>query len=256
MTLSITIIGHNEGYHLEELLPTLDWADEVVYVDCESNDDSLEIASKNGCKTFSRPNDMNLNRNKSFAMENSNGEWIFYLDPDERISQRLAEEILSRLAAGPSEVAFKLDRRNYFFGHWLKRGGQYPDTQLRLFRRGKAHFPNRHVHEKLAVDGKIGKLQQAMAHYSYLTISQFIQKFDFYTSFEAKFLQQQGEKVSGKNHFRYFLWKPFTRFWKRYLLKGGFRDGVPGFFAAVFDAVNFMVRYFKLWELQKKTPAE
>jgi len=85
MNLSITIIGHNEVEHLRELLPQLKWAHEIVYVDCESHDGSLEVARELGCRVFSRPNNTNLNVNKSYAMEQANGDWVFYVDPDERI---------------------------------------------------------------------------------------------------------------------------------------------------------------------------
>ncbi len=247
-TLSITIIGHNEGEHLRELLSTLQWADEVVYVDCESADDSLQIAREAGCRVFERPNNPNLNVNKAFAIEQASGDWIFYLDPDERLPEALQQEIRQTIAHPGQAVAFELNRRNHYFGRWLKHGSQYPDVQLRLFRRGKAHFPLRHVHEKLVVDGKIGKLTNDMLHYPYRNISQYFQKFNFYTSFEADFLYRSGVKPSFRNALRYWVTTPFWRFFRRYVLKGGFLDGWPGFFACYFDALNFVVRYFKLLE--------
>ena len=108
MTISITIIGHNEVDHLNELLPQLEWSDEVIYVDCESSDGSLGKAEALGCKTFSRPNDRNLNVNKSFAMDQASGDWIFYLDPDERIPSELVEEIREIVASETEYSAFRL----------------------------------------------------------------------------------------------------------------------------------------------------
>jgi glycosyltransferase involved in cell wall biosynthesis len=200
MNLSITIIGHNEVEHLRKLLPQLKWADEIVYVDCESHDGSLEVARETGCRVYSRLN-------------------------------------------------FKLKRRNHYFGKWLRHGSQYPDTQLRLFRKDSAHFPNQHVHEKLVVEGRVGKLENDMLHFPYLNISQFLSKFDFYTGVEAGYLRDSGVQITTINSLRFFLLKPFSRFLRRYFLKGGFRDGLPGLFCAIFDALNFVVRYFKLWEL-------
>ena len=81
MNLSVTIIGHNEVDHLRELLPQLKWATEIVYVDCESQDDSLEVARDLGCRVFSSPNNTNLNVNKIYAMEQPSGDWVFYVDP-------------------------------------------------------------------------------------------------------------------------------------------------------------------------------
>ena len=247
-TLSITIIGHNEADHLQELLPQLSWADEVVYVDCDSEDDSLAVAKNHGCRSFSRPNNRNLNVNKSFGIEQTSSDWVFYLDPDERLPEELVQEIYEIKGSNTPHVAFRLNRRNHYFGHWLRYGSQYPDSQLRFFRKGKAQFPNRHVHEKLEINGSIGKLHNDMLHHPYLTISQFLRKFDFYTGVEADYLLEAGVRPEWGNHLRFLVLRPWTRFWRRYLLKGGFRDGIPGLFCALFDALNVIVRYCKLWE--------
>ncbi|MBC8259571.1 MAG: glycosyltransferase family 2 protein [SAR324 cluster bacterium] len=252
MNLSITIIGHNEVDHLRELLPQLKWATEIIYVDCESQDGSLNVAREHGCRVFSRPNNTNLNVNKSYALEQATGDWVFYVDPDERLPELLVKEI-EALLENTGNSAFRLNRRNHYFGNWLRHGSQYPDTQLRLFRRNSAHFPNKHVHEKLVVDGSSGKLNNDMLHYPYLNISQFLSKFDFYTGVEAGYLSDSGVKITTVNTLRFLVLKPFFRFLRRYLLKGGFRDGYPGLFCAIFDALNIVVRYFKLWEMSRTT---
>ena len=251
MKLSITCIGHNEAYHLKELLPELlKWGDEVIYVDCESEDQSFELAESLGCRSFRRPNNMNLNVNKSYAMEQATGDWIFYVDPDERFGTELIEEIKKTLSVTTS-AAFKRPRKNHFFGHWLQHGGQYPDYQLRLFKKGKGHFPNEHVHEMLKIDGSVGFLKNPMLHFPYLTISQFIKKMDFYSTFEAQHLHKKGVQPSFANSIKFLFLKPKSRIFRRWIIKGGFRDGVPGLFAAVFDAIGWMLRYFKLWEIHK-----
>ncbi len=247
--ISITIIGHNEAYHLKELLPTLMWADEIIYVDCNSQDESIEIATQSGCVVLSRPNDPNLNVNKSFAIEQTKGDWIFYLDPDERISTDLADEIRQVIKEKSEVSAFTLNRKNHYFGKWLRYGSQYPDEQLRLFKKETAHFPKKHVHERLQIKGATGKLTHNLHHYPYLNISQYLHKFDFYTTFEANFLYEQGKKPNLNLAFKYWFSQPIIRFMRRYFFKSGFRDGWVGFFAALFDSLNFIVRYFKLIEI-------
>ena len=111
--LSVTIIGHNEMVHLQELLPTLIWADEVIYVDCDSSDESYLLAKEAGCRVFHRSNNPNLNVNKAFAIDNASGEWIFYLDPDERIPASLAAEIREKISRPGSVAAFSLKRKNH-----------------------------------------------------------------------------------------------------------------------------------------------
>ena len=252
MAVSIAVIGHNEASHLRELLPQLAWAAEGVYVDCQSNDDSVEVATAHGARVFERENNANLNVNKSYAIGQTSSDWVLYLDPDERIPKALADEICARTTAETTHAAFCLDRRNLFFGHWLRYGSQYPDTQLRLFRSGKAHFPNRHVHEKLVIDGSVGRLEADMVHHSFVDISQFLRKFDFYTTFEARYLFERGVRVGWGNSFKYLLWTPWLRFFRRYVLKRGALDGMAGLFAALFDAMNVVTRYFKLWELEEQ----
>ena len=223
MDISITIIGHNEIDHLKELLPQLFWADEVIYVDCESQDNSLEIAKNHGCIVFSRPNNSNLNVNKSYAIEQASNEWIFYLDPDERIPETLINEI-KKLNKDTVNSAYKLNRRNHCFGVWLKYGSQYPDEQIRLFRKNCAKFPKKHVHEKLLVDGEIGYLKNDLHHFPYLNISQFLKKFDFYTEVEANYLLDSGIRITIPNTLKFLMLKPFPRFLRRYFLKRGFLD--------------------------------
>jgi glycosyltransferase involved in cell wall biosynthesis len=186
-------------------------------------------------------------------MEQATGDWIFYLDPDERLPELFESEIKA-VIQDTTNAAFRLNRRNHYFGNWLRHGSQYPDTQLRLFRKDAAHFPNQHVHEKLVVDGSIGKLNNDMLHFPYLNISQFLSKFDFYTGVEAGYLRDSGVRITAGNTLRFLVLKPFFRFLRRYLLKGGFRDGFPGLFCTIFDALNFVVRYFKLWEMIRNTP--
>ena len=253
-TLSITIIGHSEADHLRRLLPTLAWADEIVYVDCESDDDSYEIASQFTAKAFRRPNDLNLNVNKAFAIEQATTDWVFYLDPDERLPEELVREIRDTLAAGTEYAAFRLPRRNHFFGRWLKHGSQYPDMQLRLFKRGAAEFPCKHVHEKLLVHGSIGRLQKAFDHHPYESLQQLVAKFNFYSSIEAGYLHQSGVSRKPLSWVGLCITKPLTRFLRRYLGKLGFLDGLPGLIAALADALSWPVRWFKARELDNPRP--
>ncbi len=247
-TVTISIIGINEGYHLKRLVEQLEWADEVLYIDCESTDGSLEIAKAAGWNAMSRPNDPNININRGLAIELAKSDWVLYLDPDEELPEDLVAEIKSRISSGEYN-AYKLGRKNYFFGKWLRHGGQYPDVQLRLLKSGKAMFPKKHVHERIAVDGKIGKLGCDMIHYPYLDISQYLKKFDFYTTFEARFMLEAGLKPSGALLFKFCVWKPFSRFFRRLFFKGGILDGWRGLFACAFDAMNFFVRYLKMIEM-------
>lgn len=253
MKLTFTCIGNDELEYIKVLLPELlKLGEEVIYVDCESKDGSYEYAESIGCRVFRKPRHMNANINRTFAFEHVTGDWVFYTDPDETFSQELVDELRQKIKDNPDVKGFKLPRKNYYFGIWLKHGGQYPDHQIRIFKKGYGVFNNRHVHERLHVNGPIGTLETAMGHYPYKDIAQFIKKFDFYSTFEAKYLLEANVKITFANNMKFFFTKPFSRFFRRFFVKQGFRDGIPGFFAALFDAVGWMTRYFKLWEMRGK----
>ncbi|HQG29377.1 MAG TPA: glycosyltransferase family 2 protein, partial [Candidatus Ozemobacteraceae bacterium] len=127
-TIGVSIIAHNEEAHLAGAIESAAFADEVIVVDCASTDRTSEIArSFDRVRLFWRPNDANLNVNKSFGFDQLSTDWIFYLDPDERIPPPLTEEIRRSIADTP-HAAFRLSRRNHFFGRMLAHGGQYPDA--------------------------------------------------------------------------------------------------------------------------------
>lgn len=252
MKLSFVCIGHNEIKHLKELLPELlKISDEVFYLDAESSDGSADYARSIGCVVHVEPNNMNANINRTIAFEKVTGDWIFYVDPDERFPKAIVDELREKVSQDSNVKGFKLPRKNYFFGCWLQYGGQYPDHQIRIFKKGYGIFHNRHVHERLHVNGPIGALKSPMEHYPYEDISQFIRKFDFYCTFEAKYLLKVNTPVNTANNIKFFILKPLNRFFRRYVVKGGFRDGIPGLFACLFDALGWMTRYFKLWEMRK-----
>ncbi|MBF0406354.1 MAG: glycosyltransferase family 2 protein [Candidatus Riflebacteria bacterium] len=254
-TIGISIIAYNEEKNIEAALKSALPADQVVLVDCESHDKTMEIARKfTNLRIFSRPNNANLNINKSFGFSNLSTDWIFYLDPDEIIPEKLWLEIKEMLAGNkPNEYsAFKIPRLNYYFGQPLHHGSMYPDFQTRLFRNGKANFPNRHVHESLKVDGKIGKINNHFEHHPYPDVSTYIKKLDFYTSFQASFWESENIPRNFFSGIFYLLLKPASRFFRRYIIKRGFLDGWQGFAAAAGDVFSNSFSYLKYLELSER----
>ncbi len=234
--ISVSIIGYNEARNLPRCLASLKWADEVVFVDCESSDGSAALAAAAGAKVFSRPNNPNLNVNKQFGLEQCSGDWILYLDPDETVGEELAGE-LKRVAAAGTDAAYLVPRRNFYFGRWLRHGGKYPDRQLRFFRAGKAAFPCVDVHERLRVDGTIGALSSPMDHHPYNTGSELLRKMDFYSGRKTE------REAAGRRAVS--LARAARRFCVNYFLKGGFLDGGAGFVSAVADLFSECLAWIK-----------
>lgn len=255
MKLSIVIITYNEENNIRDCLESVKSADEIIIIDGFSTDKTVEICKKYTNNIYQRKNTSNLNVNKSYGFEKATCDWILYLDADERVSSELTEEIRELLSRNQGSgsvsskfVAYKMPRKNFYFGRWLRYGGHYPDNQLRLFIRGKAHLECLHVHERLQVNGKIGLLHHPLIHHSYPTISQYIKKFDFYTNFEAEYLFQNRKRCCVLH---YLIVEPGLKFIRKYVFKFGFLDGVPGFLACIFHSLGIIVTYGKYWQRLK-----
>lgn len=238
--LSVSVIGHNEERSLPRCLESVKWADELVFVDCASTDGTAAAARRFTDKVFARDNDRNLNVNKQFGIDKCSAEWVLYLDPDEAVTDALKKEIRSAIDAPGGFSAFLLPRRNNYFGRWLKHGGKYPDEQLRLFKKSAASFPCKDVHERLSVQGEIGRLGAPLEHQPYTDAADMVRKADFYSTLKAEKVLRDGKPFP--------LFKGARRFLTNYFLKAGFLDGWQGFAAAVTDLFGETLAFIKYLE--------
>lgn len=244
--ISIAVIAHNEEESAPRTLESAAWADEIVFVDCGSTDRTAAVAAgRQKVRLFSRENSLAVHVNKQFAADQASGDWIFILDADEVISPELKEELLGAVTTGAVN-AYEMPRRNFYFGRWLRHGGKYPDIQLRLFRKGKARFLPLPVHERLEVQGSVGRLLNPLLHYPYRTAADIPRKLGFY----AEALSENYIR-SGRDPLLIFA-RPFTRFISAYLLKLGFLDGAAGLRTALLD---FRVIFASILRFREKTRA-
>jgi len=243
--ISVAILAHNEAEDLAALLEGVAFADEIVVADAESTDDTAEVARRAGAAVIPVKNDFNLNVNKTVAFEGCRGEWILYLDPDERVTPGLAAAVRAAAVADAPYAAYEVPRFNYFFGRYLKHGAAYPDYQLRLFRRGRASFPCVSVHERLRVDGRIGRLAEPLYHRTYPTVADYLRKLPLYVAAGADYLERRGLRPGVGRDLWYLGLRPGVRFWRRYVFKLGFLDGWAGFLACLLDAVQSVLTYYE-----------
>jgi glycosyltransferase involved in cell wall biosynthesis len=250
LPLSVCIIAHDEEENLQRTLDSVcGWAAEVLVLDCASRDRTAEIARAAGVLAGEVPNAApEVNKNKCFDL--ATGEWIFSLDADEIIPDDLKREIETVIAGNPTQAAFKLPRRNYYFGAPLMHGGNYPDSQIRLFRRGRGRFPVGvdTMHDRMTIEGEIGSLDHPFDHHPYPTFQQWLKKFDFYTDYGASVLAARNVPITPKTIRYHMIRRPLRRWAERLFLKRGIRDGVPGVLAATFDLVTNVVSFGKYWE--------
>ncbi len=249
MRLSVTIPTFNEAKNIRLPLDSvLDIADEIVVVDGGSTDDTINIVKSYGekIKLFQVDNPPNFLTNKQRAIEFAKGEWILQLDADEAVSPELKMEIGKRLSDSATQPegfnGFFIPRKNWFLGRYLMKGGVYPDAVLRLYRRKKAHFALKDIHEHAIIDGKVGEMHEALLHHADPDFERYLMRWNRYTSFDAAQLVKKGEAPC---FLCYFIGKPLYTFFMIYFRHLGFQDGFPGFVWALFSSIRFWVIYIK-----------
>lgn len=241
MKLSVIIPTYNEEVYLKNALRSVSFADEIIVIDSLSTDKTVEIAETFGCKVLSRQFD-NFSNQKNHALQYATGEWVLFIDGDERITYKLKQEILDAMESG-KHAGYKLNFPHFFMNRFLY---HHSDNVTRLVLREKCRFDGS-VHEKLIVEGSIGKLKNPVLHFTYKGLMHYISKKDSYAWFQARQLLNKGKKAT----YFHLAFKPFYRFFSSYILRGGFRDGIPGLAVASINAYGVFSRYVKLILLQK-----
>ncbi|MEK7533156.1 MAG: glycosyltransferase family 2 protein [Patescibacteria group bacterium] len=244
ITLSVALAVYNEASNLERCLRSVgNLADEMIVVDGGSSDATVDIAKRLAAKVYHTDNPAMFHINKQKALDKSSGEWILQLDADEVVSASLKEEIRDVIVSGLTPNGYFISRHNYFLGDWLRKGGQYPDYVIRLFRNGFGEFPQQSVHEQIKIDGPVGHLNHALEHYSYTSIAQYWDKSSAYIRLTADELSKRKDSRSVATLFSYLIAKPVGTFLSLYLRHKGFVDGWRGFLFAFFSAMHFPKAY-------------
>ena len=252
-TVACIVITKNEERNIAGCLASARWADELIVVDAESADRTVELARASGAKVFVQPWP-GFGLQKNFGMAQASSDWILILDADERVTEDLRDEVracLGRWQLG-APLAYRIPRRNFFYGAWVRRAGVYPDYQVRLFRRGCAQYNDVAVHENLLVEGEIGTLTGHLDHYTERRIQDHFKKFGLYTTLAA---QEKAKKIRTVSWVD-LIFRPLVVFGKTYLLKQGFRDGVQGLIVCVFASMYTFVKYAKLWDATRQAAAQ
>lgn len=248
-TLSVILITRNEEANLADCLASLEGiAQQIVVVDTNSTDSTLEIAKKHGA-LISQPADWpGFGPQKNRALDLATCEWVLSLDADERLTPALRSEILTAIHHSAQVNCFAIPRLSWYCGRFIRHSGWSPDYVNRLFKRGTARFSEDLVHERLIPDGKEAKLENPMLHFSFMNFSQVLQKIDRYSTASAEQAFAKGKKSSPLTAVLHGIWA-FTR---TYFIRLGFLDGPQGFALAISNGQGTYYRYMKLWQLHQK----
>lgn len=245
MKISASIIVFNEEQNIKELCETISFCDEIVIVDSASTDKTVEIASRYTDKIYQREFKGYKDKHE-FADSKTTGDWILWIDADERITPELRESIENLKKQNESELpdGFRIARKTWYLGKWIRFSGWYPDYQMRLYRKSASFWDGVSPHETARVKGKVEKLDGEFLHYTKQDLSEHHRVVDRYTTLAAEYKVKHGEKVGAPGIF----FNAIAAFVRTYILKQGFRDGVQGLIIAMFTAYSVFLKYAKVWE--------
>ena len=240
MKISATIIAFNEERNIARVIESLRCCDEILVLDSGSNDRTVELATKHGARVV-EASWHGYAAQKNIAAELASHDWILALDADESLSEALEAEIWQIKKAGPEFEGYTMPRMAQYLGRWILHSGWYPDRKVRLFNRKKARWIGEFVHESVKVDGPLGHLESNLLHFTCNSLSEHLRSMDGYTTLAAQELVERGKRL-GMNR---LLFDPPWTFFRTYVLKAGFLDGVEGLSIAYMAALYNFVKYSK-----------
>lgn len=252
MKISAVIITFNEADHIRAACESVAWADETLVVDSRSTDETREIARLCGARVIER-DWPGFALQKQFAAESAAHDLIFSLDADERVSDELRaaiEDLRNRTNANRPD-GYRIARRSFYMGRWIRGGGWYPDYQLRLFDRRRGRWQGAHVHESVKMDegARIETLAGDLLHYSVRDASHHHRMIgERYAPLAARQMFEAGRRTSTLS----IAAAAPSAFIRSLLLKGGFRDGLAGLAIASFAAHHAFLKHLLLWEMQSE----
>jgi len=284
--ISVAIATFNEEKNIGRCLESVkNIADEIIIIDGSSTDKTVDIAHQYGARVIVTSNPPIFHVNKQKALDQCQGDWILQLDADEVVTPELAKEIRETIQFTDKEieerklpprkeklfknhqsilelrdgvfpcrgqfVAFFVARKNLLMGRYLIYGGVYPDGVIRLVKKSYAKFPCKSVHEQLAINGRVGWLENELIHYSTPSFSDYLLRSNRYTSLTAQKYKQKRIQINYVNYVNYVLVKPFMTFLSLYIRHRGFLDGFPGFVFAFFSGLHHATSYLKYVEQEK-----
>ena len=185
---------------------------------------------------------------KNYATGLAAHDWVLSLDADERVSPELAEEIGGVLRHSPAVQGYRIPRTTRYLGRWIRSTDWYPDHQLRLYDRRVASWNARYVHESVAVDGRVGRLRSEVLHYAYDGLSDHLSTINHYTTLAARQMLDDGRRAGPMD----LVAHPPLVFLRNYVLRGGFRDGIPGLIVLLMNSYYVFLKFAKLWEHHRR----
>lgn len=242
--ISAIVLTKNEEKNIEACLKTLQWCGEIIVVDDYSEDRTVEIAKRNGAKVYLHRLGNDFAAQRNFGLSKAIGEWVLFVDADERVTPALREEIAN---GGTNYDGFNLKRQDYFGGRWLRHGETANVKLLRLGKRAAGKW-QRKVHEFWDIKDNIGELKNPLLHYPHPNLDDFLGHINFYSTLHAEAFYEHGVKP---NPF-WIIVNPLGKFIINWIFKLGFLDGTAGLMMALIMSFHSFLAWSKLYLKWKK----
>lgn len=247
--LSAVILTRNEEKNISKCIESLKFCDEIIVVDDNSTDKTTQIAQKLGAKVITRKLDNNFAAQNNFALKQAKGDWILYIDADERVTNELAEEIqqichpgASAIGSDMQPVAYEIPRKDFFMGKWLSFGETGNVRVTRFVKKGKGEW-GRRVHQYLKVNGSIGQLKNPILHYPHKSISEFVKSTNRWSALHSIALEEENKPSS---IWKIMLWPPL-KFAQNFIARRGIFDGTRGFVHAAMMSMHSFLAWSNLY---------
>ena len=247
--LSVVVITKNEEDKIVRCLESVKWADEIIIVDDKSRDRTVEICRGLGARVISHQSDYNFDRQRNLGIDQARGEWILQMDADEIVPMELKSAIQKAISEPSDYSAFKFRRKNFFLGHFMRYGGFYSGYLVKLFKRRAGHYIGHDIHETIRIQGKLGTIQADIEHYPFKSISQNIERNNLYSTARARIMLQDFGASKTSEIRANLTHRPLKSFWKMYVKRRGYRDGMYGLVFCILFSFGPMLRWMKYWEL-------
>jgi glycosyltransferase involved in cell wall biosynthesis len=244
--VSVVVLTKNEADCIAECLSSVNgWADEIIVVDDESIDKTVQIAKEYTDMVLLRKMDIEgVHRN--WAYSKANNEWVLSLDADERVTEELKDEI-ARTIDNKGFVAYSIPLRNFIGSYWVRYGGWYPAAKVRLFRKDNFRYEEVEVHPRVFIDGACGHLKSDIIHKGYPDFEHFLNSVNRQTTLEATKWINTNRNMSLARA----LWRTLDRFFRRFIGRKGYKDGFIGFMIAYFDSLYQILSYAKYRQIKR-----
>lgn len=254
-TLAAVLIVKNEALQLEACLQSIQgWVDEIIIVDSGSSDGTESIARQFNAQFFIHTDWQGFGRQRQWAQQHCNADWLFWLDADEVVTPALQKSIKAAVNAHEPHTVYRVNRLSWVFGRFIRFSGWYPDRVVRLYPKKLTQYNDSLVHEHVVVPAKVvvKDLRGDLLHYTYRNVEHYLVKSAHYARAWADQQTQKGRKASLFQGIIHAL----GCFIKMYIFRQGFRDGQAGFLLAILSAHSAFVKYADLWARRQPEPSQ